>query len=207
MTQTPRPLTDLTDAVAPARKRHRELIDAACAWQTTRSRQTDPDHFALICAASESSYDEFRPDRWTRVGVYRMARCEIPNWCSRHRCLWPDEMLHALWEWFDFLCETGRMDPASDPVAELRKPLACYGGLDADGRPLPDGAERVIECECMLPYRETAALLSEVARIAECGGQDPLDPLRRLAGRPEQRPREAGWADIEDGWSWSASGP
>jgi hypothetical protein len=44
------PLTDLS--VAPARARHRALIDAAVAWQAGRAQTTDPDHFALICAAT-----------------------------------------------------------------------------------------------------------------------------------------------------------
>ena len=202
MTNTPPPLTELADAVAPARRRHRELIDAASAWQVGRRRQTDPDHFALICAATESSYDDHTTTRWTRVGTYEVARTEIPDWCSRHRCPWPDDTLDALWNWFDFLHETGRMDPESDPVAELRKPLACYGRLDQDGGPLPDGADREIECECFLPYRETAELLLELARHSERTGEHPLDPLRRALGRP------TGWGeDPDDESPWSASGP
>lgn len=201
MTNTTPPLTELVDAVAPARRRHHELIDAACAWQIGRHRQTDPVLFALICAATESSYDEFTATRWTRVGTYQVARAEIPDWCSRHRCLWPDATLDALWNWFDFLHETGRMDRASDPVAELRKPLACYGRLDQHGNPLPRGVGREIECECFLPYRETAELLGELARQAERTGEHPLDPLRRALGRATGRDDGR-----DDGRSWSTSG-
>lgn len=196
-------MTDLSTAVAPVRERYRELIDAAIDWQRGRDRRTDPDHFALICAGSEDQR-EVTPTRWTRTGTYAVVRCGIPNWCSLERCLWPEEILHAVWDWFDFLHDTGRLDPDSDPVAELRKPLCCYGGLDQDGRPL-DGAPRQVECECFLPYRETSALLNQLAQQAERRGEDSLDPLRRAAGRPTRSPGDWEWDD--DGFSWTASGP
>jgi hypothetical protein len=211
MTKTSRytGLIDLSAAVAPVRERYRELIDAAIAWQHDRERQTDPDHYALICAGAEHD-GEVTATRWTRTGTYGVVRCGIPNWCSSHRCLWPEEILHAVWDWFDFLHDTGRMEPGSDPVAELRKPLTCYGGLDQDGRPL-DGAPRQVECECFLPYRETTALLNELVQQTERSGEDPLDPLRRAAGRPARAPGRWAWDDDPDdpeyGISWTASGP
>jgi hypothetical protein len=206
--RTTRP-ADLSAAVAPVRQRYRELIDAAIAWQSGRERETDPDHFALICAATEPD-PEVTTTRWTRTGTYGVVRCGIPNWCSRHRCLWPEEILHATWDWFDFLHATGRMDPDSDPLAELRKPLICSGGLDQHGRPLPDGAPRQVECECFLPYRETTALLSELVQQAERSGEDPLDALRRALGRPTRSFDRWEWDDPDDpeyGHSWTAPGP
>ena len=210
MTKTPRNnrLIELSTAVAPVREQHRELIDAAIAWQSGRDRQTDPDHYALICAGVGHDAEN-TPTRWTRTGTNGVVRCGIPNWCSLHRCLWPEEILHAVWDWFDFLHDTGRMDADSDPVAELRKPLACYGGLDQDGHPL-DGAPRQVECECFLPYRETTALLADLVRQAERSGEDPLDPLRRAAGRSTRSPGRWEWDDPDDpeyGLSWTASGP
>lgn len=185
-------LIALADAVAPAREQHHGLIDAARAWRdhtsaaggrATRPRPVDPDHFALICAAADAAWDpDVTPTRWTRTGTYHLVRIDIPNWCSRHRCLWPEEMLDAMWEWFDFLHATGRLDPASDPVAELRKPLICYGWLDQDGGPLPEGEPRQIECECFLPYRETTGLLGELVPRAGRAGERPIDTLRRLLG-------------------------
>ena len=176
---------ELTDAVAPARERHRELIEAACTWQAGHERPTDPDLFAMICAAADDSWHgEVTPTRWDRPGVASIARCGIPNWCSSQRCLWPEGHLPAMWRWFDFLDDTGRMDPRSDPVAELRKPLACYGGFDQHGRALPRGAPRQIECECHLPYRETAALLSDLVLQCERSGEDPLRVLRRRIAEP-----------------------
>ena len=196
------PLTELSAAVAPAREHHRELIDAAVAWQAARpgpdgpGRRTDPDHFALICAATADRhrYETVTPTCWTRAGVYGMVRCDIPNWCSMRSTLWPETICEDVWEWFDFLHATGRMDPGSDPVAELRKPLACYGWLDQDGRRMPSGATRQIGCECFLPYRETVELLGEIVQRSEWSGEDPLDVLRRAAGRPGPPP----WSPLGD---------
>lgn len=196
------PLTELSDAVAPARERHCELIDAAIAWQAARpvldgrERHTDPDHFALICAAADDRhrYETVTPTCWTRDGVYGTVRCDIPNWCSSQRTLWPETICEDMWEWFDFLHGTDRLDPRSDPVAELRKPLACYGWLDQNGRRMPSGADRQIECECFLPYRETVELLGEIVRGCEWSGEDPLDVLRRAAGR-DPSPR---WSPMGD---------
>lgn len=180
-------LIPLSDAVAPVREQHRALIDAATEWQVGRDRQTDPDHFALICAGAADAWDDdVTPTRWTRMGVYHVMRCEIPNWCSAQRCLWPESLLEAMWEWFGFLHATGRLHRDSDPVAELRKPLACYGWLDQDGRKLSPDAPRAIECECFLPYRETAELLTELVRQCEHSGEAPLDRLRSAVGRPRR---------------------
>jgi hypothetical protein len=182
-TQKKYPMTELAVAVGPARERHRELIEAARAWQAGHERPTDPDLFAMICAAADEDWDvDLTPTRWERTGVASIARCGIPNWCSRERCEWPDGHLEAMWRWFDFLLDTGRMDPRSDPVAELRKPLACYGGFDQRGHALPPGAPRQIACECHLPYRETTELLNELVHRCERSGQDPLDVLRGRIG-------------------------
>ena len=196
------PLTELADAVAPARERHRELIDAADAWQAARllpdgrERRTDPDHFALICAAAEDRhrYETVTPTCWTRDGVYGTVRCDIPNWCSLQGTRWPETICEAMWDWFDFLHATGRLDLRSDPVAELRKPLACYGWLDQDGHRMPPDAQRQIECECFLPYRETARLLAGLVQRSEYTGGDPLDALRRAVGRDPAR----GWSPVGD---------
>lgn len=201
MTKNRKPahLIELSAAVAPVRERHRELIDAACAWQQGRDRRTDPDHFALVCAAAEQAGGDVSPVRWLRHEVSGVIRCSLPTWCSLQSCLWPEDVVETVWEWFDFLHATGRLQPGSDPVAELRKPLACCGWLDADGHRLPTDAERAIPCECFLPYRETAELLGELVRHGERTGVDPLDELRELVGRPRQQPAGWPWWSEEDG--------
>ncbi len=178
----------LAEALAPIRSTYRELVDAAVTWQAGRERHTAPDAFTLICLGADHGLDDTRATRWTRTGVHHVMRCDIPNWCSLHRCLWPAQLAEAMWDWFDFLDETGRLDPASDPLCELRKPLLCYGGLDQRGRPLPEGAKSTVECECFLPYRETMEIFQKLARDAEYSGRDVLDPLRQLVGRPTRPP-------------------
>lgn len=190
----------LADAVAPVREQHRSLIDAAVAWSAGRERRLDPDHAALVCAAVENGFwkDRLGVTRWTRTGVYHVVRCDLLNWCSAQRTLYPETICEVMWDWFDFLHATGRLDAESDPVAELRKPLACYGRLDQDGRPLPEGAERQVECECHLPYRETTELLGEILMRCERTGEEPLDVLRRAAGRVVT-PSRSPWDDIGAG--------
>lgn len=206
-TQRKYPLTELSAAVAPARTRHRALIEAAGTWQAGRERQICPDHFALICAVAddERGCEDVTPTRWTRTTVYGTVRCDIPNWCSIRRTLWPEQTCQAMWDWFTFLSETGRLDPRSDPLAELCKPLACYGWLDERGRQLPPDAERVIECECFLPYRDTAALLGELVRRCELSGEDPLQVLRHRITAPA--PRWEPWVLGDDGDELDAYGP
>ncbi|MBW0089797.1 hypothetical protein I4I73_05215 [Pseudonocardia sp. KRD-184] len=188
------PPVPLADAVAPDRERHRDLIDAALDWLAAHDREAEPDLLALVCAVAD--HRQGSPTRWSRTDVTGALRADLSTWCSRRRCLVPDGVPEAMWSWFDALHATGRLDPTSDPLAELRKPLCCAGGLDQDGRPLSAGAPRQVECECLLPYRETAALLGALVRLAEHYGGDPLGPLRRLVGddSPELPP-------------WTVSGP
>jgi hypothetical protein len=153
------------DAIAPARVRYESLIDEAARWCTERGRAADPDLFALICASAcpfgeEDKYGAEHALLWTRIGVRALLRCDIPNWCTLNdSTTWPIEVVPALWQWLDFLHETRRMNPASDPLWELRKPLICYGGLDYEGRFRPEDDPSPIPCECYLPYRETVEYL------------------------------------------------
>jgi hypothetical protein len=182
-------LIPLSEALSPIREVYGHLLTAAARWQDGRSRRTDPDHFALICVAADAGFgQEVSPTRWTRTDVYHVLRCDVPNWCSLHGCLWPVELAEAMWEWFDFLAGTGRLDPASDPPAELRKPLLCYGGLDEHGRLRPEDAPRPVECECHLPYRETVQLLNRLGLQCEYRGQSVLDVLRALVGEGVRHP-------------------
>ena len=185
-------LTELSVAVAPARSRHRELIGAAVELAGRAGPDGRSRSLALICAgaeyagelrrrADEVHADPLDPD-WASTTCCA-ATSRTGARCSG--CPWPLELPQVMWAWFDFLHGTGRLDPASDPVAELRKPLACYGWLDQDGPPLPPGRRSgEIPCECLLPYRETTELLAELIRQSERSGEDPLDRLRWLVGRP-----------------------
>src|SRR5690606_10535883 len=98
--------------------------------------------------------------RWTRTGVTDCLVSGVVNWCALARTLSPEGAPEAVWLLLDFLADTGRLDPASDPLGELRKPLRCYGGLDAGGRhgTIEDpqgrcGVDGVPRCECYVVYQ------------------------------------------------------
>lgn len=162
--------TPWAEAVTPARERFGPLIAAACRWHEERGDNSgpdaDPDLFALVCAAASPLNEtdpeaELAPLLWTRIGVQRQLWAGYCNWCSLHHAdTWPLEVVPATWQWLDFLHHTGRLDPRSDPLWELRKPLICYGGLDFDGRWRPEADPSPIPCECHLPYRETVDYLN-----------------------------------------------
>ena len=190
-------LIPLADALGPIRDVYRHLLTAAASWQADRPRRTDPDFFALICVASDAGFGrQVSPTTWARTDVYHVLRCDIPNWCSLNGCLWPAEIAEAMWDWFDFLDGTGRLDPASDPLWELRKPLLCYGGLDGQGRTRADGAAAPAECECHLPYRETVRLLNRLGLQCEQSGQSPVDVLRALVGEGPRHPGPGELAEL-----------
>jgi hypothetical protein len=150
--------TTLSAALTEIRELHAPLVAAAVAWQSdVRARRTEPDHFALICvAADKSARPGLSPRRWRRTDVFHLLRTTVPQWCSLARCPCPLQLPEALWQWFDFLDDTGGFAAGSDPLAELRKPLQCYGGLDPHGVRLPPGVPSSVPCECLEPYEEAA---------------------------------------------------
>jgi hypothetical protein len=201
-------LVPLAQALSPLRDVYQHLISAAVRWQDGRPRRADPDQFVLICVAADAAPGgTASPTRWTRSTVYGVLRRDVPTWCSLHRCPWPADLPEAMWEWLDFLSDTGRLDGASDPLWELRKPLLCYGGLDPHGRQTgshgtgppggPPGSAPSspppVACECDLPYRETAALLNRLGRRCAGRGRGALDVLRALLG--DDPHRDAGELD------------
>ena len=182
-------LIPLSEALGPIRDVYAHLLTEAARWQDGRDRRTDPDHFALICVATDAGFgDRSRPPG----GRARTSTtCCAATSRTGARCTaasGPLEVVEAMWEWFDFLADTGRLDPASDPPAELRKPLLCYGGLDEHGRLRTDDGPAPVECECHLPYRETVQLLNRLGRQCEYSGRSPVDVLRSLVGEGPRHP-------------------
>ena len=165
-----RDLIPLSEAMAPARARYAELIDAAVRWCHERGEDADPDLFALLCGGSVGfgELDDPRSDTaplvWTRTGVRALLWGRMPNFATFQQTTCPLEATPAVWAWLDFLDSTGRLDPRSDPLCELRKPLICYGGLGFDGRPRPLDDPSPIPCECYLPYRVSAEYLNDEIR-------------------------------------------
>src|ERR671911_814497 len=157
-----------------SRRRHREMLAELRVWALERGRPADLDLVALILAAKERGPDDGPLGLWTRTGVNRCLSVDTFNWCSLGQVLYPDGVPGALWLFLDFLAETGRLERASDPLDELRKPLICYGGLDRSGRERTDDEHddhrSSVRCECYVRYRgpthgELADLASAGARL------------------------------------------
>jgi hypothetical protein len=162
-----RDLIPLPEALAPVRARYGELIDAAVRWCHERGEDVDPDLFALLCAGAVSFGEpddpaiDTAPLVWSRVGVQSLPRCGIPNFATVHEADCPLDVVLAVWVWLDFLHDTRRVDPRSDPLWELRKPLICYGGPGFDGGWRPDNDPPPVPCECFLPYPGSAEYLND----------------------------------------------
>jgi hypothetical protein len=175
-------LVPLGEAVRPWRQRHRSLLAALGTWALSCGRSVDLDLVALILAAREAGFRKAPPGSWTRTGVYHCLGADVPNWCSLWRVLWPEGVPGALWQLLDFLVATDRLDRASDPIDELRKPLMCYGGLDRSGRErVPDDGtggpsepvgvtdDPPFRCECYVTYRGPTH--GELADLATAGAR------------------------------------
>ena len=143
-----RPVTSLTAAVAPARARHHELVEAARRWSLDERSWLRPDHVALVVASWPGAVGAVIDDGtltrvpddaetatfWTRTLVNALLMQAIPDWCLTHATIVPHQLPEAIWRFFDFLAETDRLHAESDPVVELRRPLRCLGQLGDDGR-------------------------------------------------------------------------
>jgi hypothetical protein len=148
--------TPVAAAVLPWRRRERRLLAEMREWALEHGRSVDLDLVALVLAAKDRATGQ-PLHRWARTGVNRCLAVDVPNWCSLAQVLWPEGVPEALWQLLDFLVATDRLDPASDPLAELRKPLQCYGGLDDTGQAdqSDDGSDDPPRppCECYVTYR------------------------------------------------------
>ena len=142
------PPVPLRQALAEHRPDHRKVIAAAAQWALERGRALDCDEVALICVADAERrrWQGTPPGQWFRRDLTHLLSIDIRNWCSMARCRVPLGLPQTVWKFIDFLADTGRLDPASDPVPELRKVLVCYGGLGVDGL-LREGRSP-IRCEC-----------------------------------------------------------
>ena len=164
-------LTTLSTAVASWRRRHRALLVELASWALAQGRPVDLAVVAMLLAAWDDP--PIGPtDRtiglWTRTGVTRLLGVDSFNWCSIGRVLHPEGVPEALWLLLGFLAASGRLEPTSDPVEELRKPLYCYGGLDTTGRRRAADDDARPRCECHVTYRgPTHGELVDLAAMAE----------------------------------------
>jgi hypothetical protein len=147
-------LLPIRDATAAARPEHRSMIAQVQQAGLAAGRRHETDVLALVfAAANDPLWHPDGPTHWTRPGANWFLKGEIPNWCSHHRCLAPEGIPEAVWDFLGVLAATGRMDAASDPLEHLREPLICYGGLGFDGNPRGE-TPTPIPCHCDWPVGE-----------------------------------------------------
>ena len=129
----------LHDAVAPWRRRHRNLIAAAGRWALAGGVSLPADHVALwAVAAGELGYDtsvDSTTGPWRASDLADLMANAI-DWCALAGCSVPAGLAASLWHLFGFLADTDRLHPASDPLPELRAAIVVFGTLDR-ARPSP----------------------------------------------------------------------
>lgn len=143
-------LVPLREAVADVRHEYRLLIRWARRWGAATGRPFDPDLLALVLAGC-ADYVGRMDGRWMRKTVYAVLWAGVPNWCSMNRCFQPHGVPETLWQWLHFLEATDGFSDRDEPLSQLIKPFLCYVGFDYEGRQRPQGAPRLIECECREP--------------------------------------------------------
>jgi len=123
----------LHDAVASARRRHRNLIAAAGAWALAHGVPLPADHVALWAQACEESGCvgslEGRTGPWRASGLTDLM-ATIAAWCDLVGCALPANIAQSLWHLYGFLADTGRLHPQSDSLAELRASVVVFGPSD-----------------------------------------------------------------------------
>lgn len=123
----------LATVVAASRRRHRKLIVAAGRWALARGVAVAPDHVALWAATVETLGWAGNPGGITgpwRVSAMPGFVSAVRAWCRLNGCRPPAELNQSLWRLYGFLAETGRLDPASDSLAELRAALVVFGDME-----------------------------------------------------------------------------
>lgn len=147
----PRTFTPFAAAMAVRRADHRSVLAELARLSMAEGRRVDLD-VAALCI------DVLERER-TDVGIH-LDRREV-NWImwgsirnetSIAGTLLPERWMEDLWTVLRFFASTGRLTRDSDPEAALLEPLQCYGGLDADGRPRPDGVDVDFFCQCHRPH-------------------------------------------------------
>lgn len=140
-------------AVAPMRARHHGAVAAVAAWCLEYGRTCHRDEVALCLDVLEEHRgdDGYALDRPT---VMHLLRIDMFNTASMLRTVLPTGVVEAMWNVLSSLHESGRLTGIV-PIDVLREPLRCYGGLGADGLPMPRGDDIDFGCQCYVPYDPT----------------------------------------------------
>lgn len=129
----------LHDAVAATRRSHRRLVAAASEWALAQGVFLPADHVALWAAAAEHDGQPVDDDGLS--GPWRFSRllnflAAVTEWCVLAGCPLPADFTESLWHLYDFLADTGRLNPGSHDLPKLRAALVVFDRFDCF-RPLP----------------------------------------------------------------------
>jgi hypothetical protein len=129
----------LHEAVAPVRRRHRTLIVAAGQWALARGVALPADHVALWAATAEQLGCLDKVGRtaspWRASLIPKFVET-LAAWCTIAGCSPPADLAESLWHLYGFLAATGRLNPDSDSLHELRAALVVFATFDRY-RPIP----------------------------------------------------------------------
>jgi hypothetical protein len=135
VTVRPRPLHD---AVAEARRRHRQLVTTAGQWAMARGLSLPADHVAVWAAAAACGGSPGDVDGvtgpWLATELQEFVESTVGAWCALAGCQLPAGLPDSLHHLYAFLADSGRLHRASDPLPELHAALAPSGGPDVNGR-------------------------------------------------------------------------
>jgi hypothetical protein len=178
-TLPPPQLTPIDEAVVGLRAQHRAALAELAAWALVQGRAVDLDVAALCfdVLERERTDEGLRLDRRSVNGI---MWAYVRNEASALRTHLPRAWIEDLWAVIRFSVASGRLRPDSDPEPALLEPLQCYGGLDADGRPRPDGVDVDFFCQCYLPYDPTCPPgMVQISVGRDWGNRD--DPFEYVA--------------------------
>jgi hypothetical protein len=144
-------IVPFSDAMAPFRAQHRDLVVGLAEWCLGQGRPCDRDAAALSFEGlteheGPGGYELDRPD------VTRLLSSRLHNLVTIQRGLLPEDLPETFWSVLSWVHETGRMSETSAPLEVLLEPLRCYGGLDGKGRPMADGDDIDFGCQCWIPH-------------------------------------------------------
>lgn len=164
------------DAVADQRARHRAALADLAGWSLSQGRSVDLDVAGLCIDVLEQERTDggIHLDRRRVNGILWGS---IHNEASMAGTSLPDQWIEDLWAVLRFLVATGRLTADSDPEAALLEPLQCYGGLDADGHPRPEGVDVDFFCQCHHPHDPSCS--PGMAQISV--GWDRAEPFEFVA--------------------------
>jgi hypothetical protein len=174
----------LADAAAPLRAKHHEALRALAAWSLANGTSCDLDTAALCLEELERLRTPDGHVLLDRPTVNQILWADVWNLSQMLGTLLPEHWHVELCTVIGWLDDSGVLDARSDPLAVLREPLRCYGLLDEDGRPMPEGSDVDFACQCYVPYEPTLPPGIGLAIV----GHDP-ESYEYLVTRARLRPR------------------